>query len=327
LRALPEGTVFFPNEPVLEVEGDLISAQILESFVLNILGFSIITATVAARVVMAAKGVAVVDFGLRRSQGPVASVRAARAAQIAGFISTSNLYAAKLLDFACSGTMGHSFVEVHESEEDCFRSFARLYGQKAVFLVDTYEPTQGIIKAAKVAAQLYKENGVKVGGIRIDSGPLVKLTRFARNHFNETGVPFLKIFVSGDLDEFSIEDLLKNGAEIDGIGIGTRFAVSKYAPSIDIVYKIVQYGQKPLSKSSPDKQSRPGRKSIKRVKENFYTKDIVRPYGTENDDLLKPFSSAEKITVIKNRLADELSRLQDTVKAIKNPEDYPVTFE
>jgi nicotinate phosphoribosyltransferase len=326
LRALPEGTVFFPNEPVLEVEGDLICAQLLESYVLNILGFSIISATLASRIILAAKGVSVVDFGLRRSQSPVASIRAARAAQMAGFTATSNLFAARLLDFACTGTMAHSFVEVHATEEESFLSFARLYGEKAVFLVDTYEPITGITTAAKVAAQIYKEKGVKVGGIRIDSGHLVKLSRFARNHFEEAGVPFLKIFVSGDLDEYSIEDLINNGAEIDGIGIGTRFAASRYAPSIDIVYKIVQYADRDISKTSPEKQSRPGRKSIKRFGDKIFEKDIVSQYAADNNDLLKPFKTAEDMAAIQTRLAEQLSGLPDDVKQIKTPADYPIVF-
>ncbi len=326
MRALPEGSVFFPDEPALEVEGNLISAQLIESCVLNVLGFSIISATVAARTISAAGGVDVVDFGLRRSQGPVASVRAARAGQMAGFKATSNLYAARMLDFACTGTMAHSFVEVHESEQDSFINYAHLYGEKAIFLIDTYDPLEGIKKAAFVAAELYKEKGVKVAGIRIDSGYVVKLSKFARSYFEQQGVGFLKIFVSGDLDEFKIKDLLANGAEIDGIGIGTRFAVSRYAPSIDIVYKIVKYGDRELSKTSPDKQSRPGRKSVKRIGGQFYEKDVVSSFGAQPDDLLQSFKTAEDMATIKNRLSDQLSRLQPQVKAIRDPARYQVVF-
>jgi nicotinate phosphoribosyltransferase len=326
LRSLPEGTVFFPNEPVLEVEGDLICAQLLESYILNILGFSIISASLASRIVLAANGVPVIDFGLRRSQSPIAALRAARAAQVAGFAATSNVYAARQLDFACTGTMAHSFVEVHESEEQSFLNYARLYGKKAVLLVDTYEPTAGIITAAKAASQIYKETGIKVAGIRIDSGPLVKLSRFARTHFEEAGVPFLKIFVSGDLDEYAIADLLNNGAEIDGIGIGTRFAVSRYAPAIDIVYKIVRYADRDISKTSPEKQSRPGRKSIKRLNAGSYMQDIVSQYESNSDDLLKPFEKAEDISLIQNRLKEQLSRLPVPVKAMTSPAEYPVFF-
>ena len=331
IRAIPEGTVFFADEPIVEVEGDLISAQILETYVLNILGFSIITASLAARTTLAAKGIDLMEFGLRRSQSPVAGIRAARAAQIAGFKSTSNLFAAKTLNFPCAGTMAHSFVEVFESEEKAFENFAELYGGTAVFLIDTYEPTQGIIRAAEVAARFYKEKGIKVRGIRIDSGHLEKLSKFARNYFEEQGVPFTKIFVSGDLDEYRIEDLINNGAEIDGIGIGTRFIVSKYVPSVDIVYKIVQYEGKNLFKTSPDKQTRPGRKSIQRIaysgQRSAYRQDVVSEYKSRDDDLLKPFEKADDMPAIQKRLREELSRLEPDIKKIRNPAQYPVIFK
>lgn len=326
IRCLPEGTVFFANEPVLEVTGPLICAQVLESYCLNILGFSIIQATLAARVRIAAEAAAVVDFGLRRCQGPVASLRSARAAQMAGFAATSNVFAARELNFTPSGTMAHSFVEVHESEEKSFRNFAEAYGQNAILLVDTYDTMEGIKKAAQVAKQFLEEKGVKIKGVRIDSGDLVELSGFARRHFEKEGVQFLKIFVSGDLDEFKIVDLLKAGAQIDGIGIGTRFSVSRFVPAIEIVYKIVEYSGKGLYKTSPDKYTRPGRKTITRVKDKFYMKDIVSPLRQGADDLLQPFEQAEDMQIIKGRLAGELACLDDSIKAIRGPAKYPVEF-
>lgn len=327
MRCLPEGTVFFPNEPVFELSGPLICAQILESYILNILGFSIIEATLAARVSLAAQGAAVIDFSLRRSQGPVASVRSVRAAQMAGFKATSNLFAARYLDFPPAGTMAHSFIEVHDSEERSFMNFAETYGQNAILLVDTYDSIEGIKKAAKVAKQIYKEKGIHIRGIRIDSGDLVELSKFAREYFQDNDADFLKIFVSGDLNEFRIADLLKKNAQIDGFGIGTRFAVSRSAPSVEIVYKIIRYGDKDLLKTSPEKESRPGRKSITRLKDKFYKKDIVSPMKPGPQDLLQPFESVEQIQTIQERLATELSLLEDPVKAIRNPRKYPVEFE
>jgi nicotinate phosphoribosyltransferase len=343
IRSLAEGTVFFPQEPVLELTGPLISAQILESYILNILGFSIIEATLAARTLIAAKGTAVIDFSLRRCQGPIASLRSARAAQIGGFIATSNVFAAKLLDFSPTGTMAHSFVEVHDSEEQSFYNFAETYGQNAILLVDTYDSIEGIKKAAEVAKQFYQKNNIKIKGIRLDSGDLVELSKFARKHFQEKGLPFLKIFASGDLDEFKIHDLLKAGAQIDGFGIGTRFSVSRFAPAIEIVYKIVQYDGKGVFKTSPDKQSRPGQKTITRIKNKFYKKDIVSPLPADSQalknnsdactcgsagtgDLLVPFESPESIDKIKRRLSMELANLPDSIKAIRNPQKYRVEF-
>lgn len=326
IRCLPEGTVFFASEPILEVTGPLICAQVLESYCLNILGFSIIQATLAARVRIAAEAAAVVDFGLRRCQGPVASLRSARAAQMAGFAATSNVFAARELNFTPSGTMAHSFVEVHESEEKSFQNYAEAYGERAILLVDTYDTVEGIKKAAQVARRFLKEKGVKIRGIRIDSGDLVELSGFARRHFEKEGVQFLKIFVSGDLDEFKIAGLLKAGAEIDGIGIGTRFGVSRFAPAIEIVYKIVEFAGKGLFKTSPDKPSRPGRKTIIRARDRYYKKDIVCGLESRPAGLLKPFELPEDIETIKTRLEAELSCLDDSIKAIRKPAKYPVEF-
>lgn len=326
IRSMPEGTVFFPNEPILEVAGPLVVAQLMESYILNILGFSIIEATLAARIAIAAQGLPVIDFSLRRCQGPISSIRAARAAQMTGLMATSNVFAARQLDFAPAGTMAHSFVQVHESEEESFDAFAQTYCENAILLVDTYNSIEGIKKAAKVAKQLLEEKGIRIRGIRLDSGDLVELSKFARKYFNEHNVSFLKIFASGDLDEFKIYDILAAGAQIDGFGVGTRFAVSRNAPAIEIVYKLVQYGDKGVFKTSPDKHSRPGRKSIIRIKSKFYEKDIISPLKSEADDLLKPFASAEPMEIIQPRLSAELSCLDDSIKAVRNPVKYPVDF-
>ena len=264
VRALPEGTVFFPNEPILEVSGPILLAQLLESYILNILGFSIIEATLAARMMIAARGASVVDFGLRRCQGPISSIRAARGGQMAGFAATSNVFAARMLDMPPSGTMAHSFIEAHESEEQAFRDYAEIYGGNAILLVDTYDSIEGIKTAARVA-QDFRDRGIQIRGIRLDSGDLVELSRFARDHFRKTGVEFLKIFASGDLDEFRIAELLDAGAEIDGFGVGTRFTVSQHAPAIGIVYKIARYGDRDLHKTSPEKATLPGRKTLLRT--------------------------------------------------------------
>jgi nicotinate phosphoribosyltransferase len=326
IRSLPEGTVFFAGEPILEIAGPLIHGQILESYILNILGFSIIEASLATRLSLAAGGIPIVDFGLRRSHGPIASVRAARAGLFAGFSATSNLFASRLLDFTPSGTMAHSFVEVHQSEQQAFLNFAEFYGEQAILVVDTYKPMAGIKTAAAVAEELFKQKGVKIRGVRIDSGGLVSLTKFARKHFKKKGVEFLKIFVSGGLDEFAVEKLLAKGAQIDGFGIGTRFATSHYAPDLDIAYKLAEYNGKPVSKRSPEKETYPGRKTVLRVKKDYYEKDIVLPFNSSPEDLLKPFKSTERVEVINKRLTIELSRLSEDIKRITKPAGYKVEF-
>jgi nicotinate phosphoribosyltransferase len=326
IRTLPEGTIFFPLEPAFEVTGPLIDAQILESYTLNILGFSIIETSLAARYSIAAAGKPLVDFGLRRAQGPLASVRAAAAAKIAGFAATSNLFASKLLDLAPTGTMAHSFIKVYGSEEQAFCDFAETYGPDAILLVDTYDITEGIKKAASVARQFLDQKGVKIRGIRLDSGDLAESSKFAREYFKQNKVEFLKIFASGDLDEFKIEKLIQQGAQIDGFGVGTNFSVSRYAPALDIIYKLVQYEEKKVFKKSPDKQTLPGRKKLLRVKNRFFEKDIVCPIEAEGNDLLQPFTAPETVDAIKERLASQLNCLKPPLKKIQDPDTYPVQF-
>jgi nicotinate phosphoribosyltransferase len=323
VRALPEGTAFFPNEPVMEVSGPILHAQLLESYILNILGFSIIEATLGGRMTLAARGIPVIDFGLRRCQGPISSIRAARGGQMAGFAATSNVFAAKLLDMPVSGTMAHSFVEAHDSEEQAFRDFADLYGERAILLVDTYDSIEGIKTAGRVAGD-FAGRGIRIRGIRLDSGDLVQLSRFARDYFQQERLDFLQIFASGDLDEFRIADLLASGAQIDGFGVGTRFTVSQHAPAIGIVYKVVRYDGKGLYKVSPGKATLPGRKTVTRIGGDTYVKDIVQPLDSNANDLLRPFESAEPMQTVRERLATEISRLPDRVKAIRDPASYPV---
>ena len=240
--------------------------------------------------------------------------------------------------------MAHSYVEVHDSEQQAFRRFTDLYGKSAILLVDTYDVIEGIKKAATVARQVYKEKGIKIRGIRIDSGDFTSLTKFARQYFKKTGVEFLKIFVSSALDEYRIEQLLNSGAEIDGFGVGTKFAVCYHAPAVDIVYKIIQYAGKGLYKTSPDKQTKPRRKTILRTKDNFYVKDEVISFTGCANDLLRPFQWVpagsiepqisnleilypESMDKIKERLANELANLPDSIKAITNPQNYLVEFK
>jgi nicotinate phosphoribosyltransferase len=328
IRALPEGTIFFANEPIVEVSGPILHAQLLETYILNILGFSIIEATLGARLMIAARGLPVIDFGLRRCQGPISSIRAARGGQIAGFSATSNVFAARLLSMPSSGTMAHSFIEAHDSEEQAFQDYAEIYGDRAILLVDTYDSVEGIKTAARVAKK-FAAKGIRIRGIRLDSGDLLGLSRYAREHFKKQGLEFLKILASGDLDEFRIADLLAAGAEIDGFGVGTRFTVSQHAPSIGIVYKIVQYGDRPLHKTSPDKATLPGRKTIIResqIPNLRFTRDVVKPLDPNADDLLVPFESAEPMTAIQQRLQAQLAALPDSVKAIRAPRPYPVQF-
>ncbi len=244
---------------------------------------------------------------------------------MAGFAGTSNVFAARLLDLPPSGTMAHSFIEAHESEEQAFRNYAELYGDRTILLVDTYDSIEGIRTAARIA-QKFRDRGVRIRGIRLDSGDLVELSRFARDHFEKAGVEFLSIFASGDLDEFRIAELLDAGAQIDGFGVGTRFTTSQHAPSIGIVYKIARYGDRDLYKTSPEKGTIPGRKTLLRSGSPTYEKDTVIPFEPQPDDLLQPFEVAEPMAIIQERLQKELSALPDSIKWITKPPQYPVAF-
>lgn len=323
VRALHEGTVFFPNEPLLEVSGPLIPAQILETYMLNILGFSILCATEGVRMKLAADGRALVDFGLRRTQGPVAALRSARGAQIAGFTGTSNLLAADLLDIPPSGTMAHSYIQAHENEEQAFRDFIVMYGEASVLLVDTYNTKEGIKTAARVAREINDQTGLRIKGIRIDSGDMTELSRFARKTFAGQDVRFLKIFLSGGLDEYRITDMIEGGAEADGFGVGTRLGVSHYAPDTDIAYKLIEYGGKGVSKDSPGKETHPCRKSVLRLGSRSFEKDRIEKYPQESD-LLTEFTDNEDISIIRERLSGQLDALPPEVKNIRNPQAYEV---
>lgn len=325
IRTLPEGTVFFPNEPILEVSGPILHAQLLETYILNILGFSIVEASLAARMAIAAKGIPLLDFGMRRAQGPVASLRAARGAQMAGWKATSNVFAARALEMPPSGTMAHSFIQAHHSQEQAFREFAAIYRDKTILLVDTYDTIEGVKIAARVARD-FLERGIRLLGIRLDSGDLVADSRFARDHFRRQGLDFLRIFASSDLDEFKIQDMLAAGGQFDGFGVGTRFTVSQRAPSISIIYKLVQYADRPRNKTSPDKATLPGRKKLLRIGRPHFEKDIVRPLDPDAEDLLGPFESAEPMATVRERLQNQIAALPDPVKAIRGPASYPVQF-
>jgi len=307
------------------VAGPILHAQLLESYILNILGFSIVEAGLAARMALAAGGVPLLDFGMRRAQGPIASIRAARGAQMAGWKATSNVFAARALAMPPSGTMAHSFIQAHPSQERAFREFATIYRDKTILLVDTYDTIEGVKIAARVARE-FLERDVKLRGIRLDSGNLVADSRFARDHFRQQGVDFLQIFASGDLDEFKIQDMLAAGGQFDGFGVGTRFAVSRHAPSIGIIYKLVQYADRPLNKTSPDKATLPGRKTVLRTGSPRFEKDIVRPLDPDAQDLLRPFESAEPMATVQERLRSQIVALPDPVKRIREPANYPVQF-
>ncbi|MDQ2696949.1 MAG: nicotinate phosphoribosyltransferase [Pseudomonadota bacterium] len=263
--AMAEGTVVFPHEPVVQVVAPLPEAQLVETFVLNQIHLQSVAATKAARVVTAAAGRTVFEFGSRRSHGSDAALKVGRASYLAGAAGTSNVAAGRLYGVPLFGTMAHSYVLAHGDELAAFRAFARQFPQTTL-LVDTYDTLDGVRKVIRLAGEL--GDAFRVAAVRLDSGDLAGLARGARQLLDAAGLESVKIFASGGLNEFKLARLLDQNAPIDGFGVGTDLAVSADLPDIDFYYKLVAYAGKPRMKLSSSKVNRPGRKQVFRVVEN-----------------------------------------------------------
>ena len=257
--ALPEGTVAFPLEPLVVVEAPLPQAQLVETLLINQVHFQTLMASKAARVVHAARGSAVVDFGSRRAHGIDSAVKGARAFHVAGVAATSNVLAGKRYGIPVRGTMAHSYVQAHADELDAFRQFAALYPD-TVLLVDTYDTLTGVKKVVSLAQELGDAFGIRA--IRLDSGNLAELAQASRRILNDAGLNDVEIFASNNLDEYAISQLKAHGTPIDGFGVGTRMSVASDAPTLDCAYKLVSYGGRGRMKLSAGKSSLPGRKQV-----------------------------------------------------------------
>jgi nicotinate phosphoribosyltransferase len=331
--ALPEGTPVFPGEPLLEVVAPLPEAQLAESLLMNQIHLETVLASKAARVVAAAGGRPVVDFGLRRMHGADAALRGARAFHVAGVAATSDVLAGVRYGVPVAGTMAHSYVQAHADETEAFRAFAALYPE-TILLVDTYDPLAGV----RAVTELAREQGpaFRVRGIRLDSGDLGALAREARRLLDEAGLARLEIFASGDLDEDRIAALLDQGAPIDAFGVGTRMGVSADAPSLDLAYKLTAYAGQGRLKTSPGKAVLPGRKQVFRVVEGgVAVRDVVAREGEDGPGrpLLAPVmrrgrrvgAGAEDLAAARRRASQEIALLPERVRALAPAEPpYPV---
>jgi nicotinate phosphoribosyltransferase len=266
--AVPEGTVVFPNEPLIRVVGPIPEAQILETTMLAMVGHQTLIATKAARLLIATRGAPVVDFGTRRAHGVDAALYGARAAYIGGCEGTSNVKAGKLFGIPVRGTHAHSWVESFDYEIDSFRVFSKAFPENCVLLVDTYDVVEGVRQAIKVAEEM-RASGKKLRGIRIDSGDLAYYSKTARHLLDEAGFPEVKIFASSDLDEWIIESLREQGARIDVWAVGTKLMTSFQTPALGVVYKLMAADRgdgilRPKIKISenPEKVTNPGVKKI-----------------------------------------------------------------
>jgi nicotinate phosphoribosyltransferase len=264
VHAMREGTVFFPHEPIVRITAPMPEAQLVESRLINIFQFQTLIASKAARSVLVAPGKTLVDFGMRRAHGAEAGLLAARAAYVAGFTGTATVQAGQLFGIPVSGTMAHSFVQAHDSEEQAFENFAIANPGNVVLLIDTYDTEAGAEKTVHLAARL-RERGIKVQGVRLDSGDLADHARRVRALLDAGGLTDTEIFASGNLDEIKLRHLIQSGAPIDGFGIGSRLDVSADAPYLDCAYKLEEYAGRARRKRSEGKATWPGRKQVYRT--------------------------------------------------------------
>lgn len=337
VRAVPEGTVVFPDEPILEVTGPTIEAQLVETALLNICHLQCVLASKAARVTIAAQGRAIAEFGLRRSHGSDAGLKAARCAWIAGCESTSDVLAGKAYGIPLSGTMAHSFVTAFADELEAFRAYARAFPDAAVLLLDTYDTLEGARKAVTVARELAAA-GKRLAGVRLDSGDLLVLSRGVRRILDEAGFPDVSILASGGLDENDIESLLARGAPIDAFGIGTRLNVSADAPSLDLVYKLVSYGGRDVLKLSEGKETWVGAKAIYRTSdaESRAAGDVLAladepAPSNAGESLLRPVMRGGELlrphpplAEIRRHCLAELASLPDSVRRLNSHTEYEI---
>ncbi len=330
--AVPEGTPVFPEEPLIELEAPLPEAQLAESYVMNQIHLQTVLASKASRVVSAAAGRRVVDFGMRRMHGADAALKGARAFYVAGVDATSDVLAGRIHGIPVAGTMAHSYVQAHDDESAAFRAFTALYPE-TVLLVDTYDTIEGVRRVVSLAAELGDE--FRVRGVRLDSGDLDALSRDARELLDAAGLHQVEIFASGSLDEHRVADLVRSGAPIAAFGVGTHMGVSQDAPFLDLAYKLTDYAGRGRLKTSTGKASLPGRKQVFRIEEDGQAlRDVIARHGEESPGrpLLEPVMRGGKrvggepsLARIRARAAEELARLPPRLRALDAAEPpYPV---
>jgi len=335
VHAMPEGTIFFADEPILSVTAPIPEAQLIESRIINLLQFQTLIASKAARSVLAAPGKNLVDFGLRRAHGAEAALLAARASFLAGFDGTATVLAGQRFDIPLFGTVAHSFILAHDSESEALENFARSYGESVTLLIDTFDTEAGARKVVDLAPRLAAD-GISILAVRIDSGDLAAHARKVRAILDEGGLRTTMIFASGSLDEISVRDLLAAGAPIDGFGIGSRLDTSADAPYLDCAYKLTEYASRGRRKQSEGKATLPGRKQV--FRRHDADESMLGDYIGLHDDRLpgtpllecvmrngRRSSPPETLQTIRGRTADQLARLPPALRDLDTADPYPVT--
>lgn len=336
VRAVPEGTVVFADEPLLEVTASIVEAQLVETAVMNACHLQTVLASKAARSVLAARGRPVVEFGLRRAPGVDGGMKAARSAFVAGAAMSSNVLAGLHYGVPPTGTMAHSYVVAFPSEIDAFRAFARAFPAHATLLLDTYDTLAAADKAVRVAREM-RARGERLAGVRLDSGDLLALSRDVRRVLDAAGLQDVRIFASGSLDEHAIDALCRAGAPVDAFGVGTRMDVSADAPYLDMAYKLVRYEGRDVLKVSAGKETWTGEKQVYRTRgpdgrlagDLLALREEPAPAGAE--PLLRPVMAGgalleppPPLTQARERCGAQLAALPDVVRRLEDAVPYPV---
>jgi nicotinate phosphoribosyltransferase len=330
---MPEGTLAFPNEPILRVTAPIIEAQVVETYVLSQICFQTLVATKAARVTEAAQGRSVVEFGTRRAHGPESGVLAARAAYVGGCAGTSNVQAGMRFGIPVFGTLAHSFIMAYADEAESFRQFERNFPEHSVLLVDTYDTLAAIDKIIA--------SGLRPKGVRIDSGDLADVAHAVRERLDAGGLNGTTIFASGDLNEYSIAEFVAKGAPIDSFGVGTELATSYDAPALSGVYKLVELTRgvehSYAMKLSGHKSTFPGAKQVYRLsRDGKFDRDVVACAGetVRDGEALqacvmregKRLVPSPSLPEVQRYARQQLSQLPDRYRLLKDAQTYPVEF-
>lgn len=332
--AMPEGTVFFADEPILRIVAPIREAQLVESRVMNLLHYGTLVASKAARCVLAAPDRLLVDFGLRRAHGAEAALLSARASYLAGFAGTATVEAGRQFGIPVFGTMAHAFVQAHGDEVAAFEHFARAQPDNAVLLIDTYDTERAAQRVVELAPRLRRE-GIRIRGVRIDSGDLGEHARRVRAILDAGGLHDATIFASGDLDEYRLRELVAQATPIDGFGVGTRMNTSADAPYLDCAYKLEEYEGRPRRKRSEGKATWPGRKQVYRCYDTagVCTGDTLALVDDASPGvpLLAPVmrdgrlvGATPDLAAARERARCELARLPEPQRGLGDAPPYPV---
>ncbi len=334
--AMAEGTVFFPDEPVLRITAPIAEAQLVESRLINLLHYQTLVASKAARCVLAAPDRQLVDFGLRRAHGAEAGVASARACYLSGFSGTATVLAGQQFDIPIFGTMAHSFIQAHEDEYAAFSNFAKYQPNNLIFLIDTYDIERGAERVVQLSQELKDAGSTdEIRAVRIDSGDLTDMAHMVRKILDAGGLTDVQILASGGLDEYRLGDLIASGAPIDGFGVGTSLNVSADSPYLDYVYKLQEYDGKAKRKRSAGKSTWPGRKQVYRElnDDGTFLHDTLTLESDQQPGKpllvammkegrrIEPSPSLESVRA---HTAEELSRLPNNLRRLEQVQAYDV---